>query len=111
MNCPACGATAADGAIECSSCGVVMAKWRPRAAPPAPAPKKVPSSSLPRPLLVAALGLGGAALIVGLFWNYSIRPRMEALEGKPVKAAIGRSSTLKRVNAGATGFDVAYKVP
>ena len=107
MNCPACGATSVDGAIECASCGVVMAKWRPRAAPP----RSARSSPSPRPLLVGAIGLGGAAVVVGLFWNYSIRPRMEALEGKPVKAAVGRSTTLKPVRAGSAYFDLAYKLP
>lgn len=30
MNCPNCGAGHEDGALECSGCGVIFAKWRAR---------------------------------------------------------------------------------
>lgn len=30
MNCPSCSAALADGAGECASCGIIIAKWRER---------------------------------------------------------------------------------
>lgn len=48
MGCPRCGATTPSDAVECLSCGVIFAKWRPPAPrPPAPAPSVLPLPALP----------------------------------------------------------------
>lgn len=67
MNCPNCGAAAAEGAADWASCGVIFAKWRERAARPAPArePPAAPDDSVPSPrsavLVPAAAFAAGAA--------------------------------------------------
>jgi len=63
MTCPNCGASGADGAAECASCGVVFAKWKPR--PERAAPAAAQEASWPS--RAAAFWAAAAALAVLLF--------------------------------------------
>lgn len=89
MICPACGVTA-DSHTECSSCGVIYAKWKPRA-------EVAPSAK-------SAQGLGAGtvaavlALTVGAIWFYARKtivfpaPESASSEPAPVKLYIGSSA-------------------
>lgn len=62
MTCPSCAASAADGAVECPSCGVIFAKWKSRTdAPAVPAPPAAASSGRGA-LMLGALVLSGAGV-------------------------------------------------
>ncbi|MBI5209418.1 MAG: zinc ribbon domain-containing protein [Elusimicrobia bacterium] len=98
MVCPNCGAQQPDGAVECSSCAVIFAKWRARAnaafAPPVPSARAAPTditevlaaSPEPRrglgvfPLLAAAIG---AAWLWLAYWPV---PQASLVPDAPVKA-------------------------
>jgi hypothetical protein len=93
-----------------------MAKWRPRTverplpvAAPTPIPPSPPVVSKPRLVPILAAGLAGAAILVGSFWYFSIRPRVQAIEG--VGAKPGREKTIKAKKSSARGFDLAFNLP
>lgn len=75
MTCPKCGASNAAASTDCSACGIVFARWRPREAkPPAPPPApSVESSVLSRVTFDRRpLGLVAAAVVVlGLLWAFA----------------------------------------
>ena len=66
MDCPRCSAPAEDDAIDCPSCGIVFAKWRPKPPRPRPAPAPPQLLGIPRAGWKAA-GLG-LALALTLTW-------------------------------------------
>lgn len=112
MLCPSCNAPVADGQAECPSCGVIVSKWRGRAArAPAPAPVPTPRRTLPRILVVLVLGLAGAALLVGGYWYLEIRPRMLALEDPYYGSEPGEPEELRESVRASADFDLAFELP
>lgn len=66
MLCPRCSAPAADDATDCGACGIVFAKWRPRAMRERPAPPPPQTLCVPHTgWKAAAFGL---AFAVALSW-------------------------------------------
>ncbi|MHB0970292.1 MAG: hypothetical protein ACYC7A_17355 [Thermoanaerobaculia bacterium] len=128
MNCPACSATLPDGAIECSACGIILARWRPRgttphrttrsgAAParatqPGTAQRPVAAAAPPKPplarriALILVLSIVGASALVAAFWYVRIRP----VTGRLADASPGREKKLKEVDPPGSNFDLAYEI-
>ncbi|MBI3297284.1 MAG: hypothetical protein HYZ75_03905 [Elusimicrobia bacterium] len=75
MKCPNCSAETPDAAPECGACGVIFAKWKPRAEEPV-APPPPPASKIPLVLLGAAvLGAAGYG-----YYAYAARPAEQPVE-------------------------------
>lgn len=89
MTCPSCGASA-DAALECPACGIIYAKWKPRAESP---PLAKPAQGLGAGTVAAVL-----ALTVAAVWLYArktiVFPSAEpsSTEAAPVKLFIGASA-------------------
>ncbi len=66
MTCPRCSAPADDGALDCPSCGIVFAKWRPRTVRERPAPPPPQTLGIPHAGWKAA-GLG-LVFAIALSW-------------------------------------------
>jgi hypothetical protein len=71
MECPKCGAKQDAGREECSSCGIVFARWQPRqprkpTLSSTPVDPPAPSSSIPVPLIIVAAFI---VVVVGLVWT------------------------------------------
>src|SRR5207244_5508612 len=96
MNCPSCSAPLADGAAECRSCGVILAKWR--RPPERRKPAGAPPPRTPRFGVVAVVGVAGAALLIGAFWFFAIRPRVLALRVASPVSAPKKARTLAPIN-------------
>jgi hypothetical protein len=54
MTCPRCSAPTDDTALDCPSCGIIFAKWRPKAAAAPPPPSETTGTSV-RPVAFAPL--------------------------------------------------------
>ena len=79
MNCPSCGGSLADQATECTSCGLVIAKWRPRTETrrtrPVPQFTARPRSGLaPRIVLLLAIGMLVISIVIGIRWFRGVLP-------------------------------------
>ena len=104
MNCPSCHAPVADGEPECSSCGIIVSKFRgraagPRTAPTAPLPAVRPGATISPLLLLLILIAGGAAIFAGARWLL-----------KREKAARPQN-TLREVQPSSPDFDLAFQLP
>ncbi len=119
MNCPSCGGSVPDGAVECPSCGVIFAKFRRRTTetrlpvphpPLSPPPQPEASTGLARPLII---GLVGAALLIGGFWFVRIRPRTASGGNGSIfsRKRAAKPTVLKATTSRFTGFDIAYALP
>lgn len=78
MNCPSCGHSLAERATECDSCGLVIAKWRPRtesrrSLPALPSASRPRSALAPRIVLLVAIGMLGISIVIGVRWLRGIR--------------------------------------
>ena len=89
MNCPKCGASGQERRAECSSCGLLFNRWRPRelSTLSRPLPPRMPP---PQPSGLAinywlAGSIGGTVLIVFALWAFS-RPSAPSPAPKPVAA-------------------------
>ncbi|MEK6375291.1 MAG: hypothetical protein AABO58_21665 [Acidobacteriota bacterium] len=112
MPCPSCNAPLGESAVECPSCGVIVAKWKERRRVPPPAggtPARQPART--PAFLIVGLGIGGAVLLITAFWYFSIRPRVLALQDTPREVRPGKPRTLKPIDAPRRPFDIAYHLP
>jgi hypothetical protein len=114
MTCPACSAPLADTATECSSCGIVVAKWRRQVEDRRPRlsgahPTKDKRGRLSSTLPILAVTSLAAAVAVGVYW-YSSAPRDEGVNVS-YQSTDEEAGTLLRKASRAPGFDVAYELP
>lgn len=107
--CPACSAPVDVAATECSSCGVVVAKWRPHQKK-ATLSRRTPKRSFKNINILPFVAAGSLvlALAVGGYWYYTVG-RADDTTNVSYESETG--DVLKKVNTRAPGFDVAYELP
>jgi hypothetical protein len=99
MNCPKCGAVQDAAREDCSSCGIIFARWQPRrerTAPgftPAPVEPQQTSSGVP-PSVVIAVAV--VILIFGLVWTSHNRAAREKSKGDDILNQINVEGLKKR---------------
>lgn len=116
MHCPSCNAALPDGAPECRSCGIVLAKWKSRQAAPQrtspgtlpkpPAPPSTPRISIVR---IAILAIVGTVVVVGGYWMYRTRSYKRLTSISSVMA--GREKKLAEAPIPPRDYDRAFVFP
>jgi hypothetical protein len=93
MNCPSCGLKAGDGAVECSGCGVIFAKWKARQDAP---PRAKPDDGLGAGpvLLVLALALSAVWLYAKKTIVFPVKPP-DVSVAKPAKLYLGAAAKVQ----------------
>lgn len=110
MTCPSCGQPLAERALECDSCGLILAKWR-RRTETRPAPlglrtTRAPSSLAPQILLVVAVALLVTAIVIAA---NSLRDVWQA--PRPSGGLFAGFGGLASSPADMPDFDVMLKLP
>jgi len=118
MKCPSCGRELPAGVPECPGCGIILAKWKAPAARTSPGRIPAPAAAAPRAsqssplrlMTVLAIGLAGAALLIGGYWMVKIRPRVRAIEDPNYGSTPIAAKALK-FHRGSGDFDVSVDLP
>ena len=99
MNCPKCGAVQDAAREDCSSCGIIFARWqeRPRRTAPGftPTPPESPQTSTGVPPSVVIAG-AVIVLIFGLVWTSHSRATREKAKGDDILNEINVAGLKKR---------------
>lgn len=111
--CPACDQELAPGSPECSRCGVVLARYRPRPpVPPRPSGAPPARPAPPGRLLAAiAVGLALGALVIGAYWVLRIRPRLDRIGGLRTDPRPARPVRVRARVDPAAEFDRSVPLP